>query len=129
MTHVSEIVKPVDVNSGDFNFVTRPRCVNQVIEHIYLFLAGNTAWGHSTRCFLHRQFLVVPVECGLLVKCVRARSVARDTHAEVLASILLRMVESGSLEITADTSEVHLLELREDAGSFGHNTAELDQGV
>ena len=129
MTHVGEIVKPVDVNSGDFNFVTRPRCVNQIIEHIYLFLAGNTAWGHSTRCFLHRQFLVVPVECGLLVKCVRARSVARDTHAEVLASILLRMVEGRSLEITADTPEVHFLELGEDSGTLGDNTTELDQGV
>ena len=39
------------------------------------------------------------------------------------------MVEGRSLEITADTTEVHLLELGEDARALGDDTSELDQRV
>jgi len=129
MPHVGEIVESVDVDSSDFDFVTRPCCINQVIDHIYLLLSRHTTRRHSAGRLLNGQLLVVPVEGGLLVEGVGAGSVAADADAEVLAGILLRVVESWSLKISAHTAEVHFFELWENTCALSNYASEFDQGI
>lgn len=129
MADVREIVKAVNVDSSDFNFVTRSSSIYKVVQYVDFLLTGDTSWRNTAGCLLNSKLLVIAVNCLLLVEFVRSKSLTNDTFSQELFSLISRRVVSRSFKISTLTSEVHFLKLREDAGSLCNNTTELDQSV
>jgi len=67
MTHVREVIKSVDVNSCNFNFISRSGSVNEVVKDVDFLLAGHTTWRDTSRSLLYSNLLVVTVDSLLLV--------------------------------------------------------------
>jgi len=81
MTHVGEVVKSVDVDSCNLNFIARSGSVNQVVENVDFLLAGYTTWRDTSRGLLHSNLLIVTVDSLLLVEFVRPKSLADNALA------------------------------------------------
>ena len=94
-----------------------------------LFLAGNTAWWYSSGSLLHSQFLVISVDSLHLVDHVWASLMANDALGKRFLSFIRVSIVDWTLDITALAAEVHLSILREDLGSLGDHTFELNQGI
>lgn len=129
MTHVREVIKSVDVDSCNFNFISRSGSVNEVVKDVDFLLAGHTTWRDTSRSLLYSNLLVVTVDSLLLVEFIRAESLADNALAQELFGLISRAVESRSFQVTTLTPEVHFLKLREDTRSLGDYTSELNQGV
>ena len=104
---VADEIKAVFINARDFNFVSRPRAVDLIMEDQALFLARNTAGRNRSRRFLNNQLLMVLVDSLNFVQGVGAKLLAPDAFAEVLLCFLNRGVVSGSFEVTTGTPEEH----------------------
>jgi hypothetical protein len=78
---ILDVVESVDVDTGDFYFITRACTVDQVSEAGHFFLAGDTTRRDRTWGLLHGEFLIVFVDSELLIKRVWAILVAQDTFS------------------------------------------------
>lgn len=113
--NVSEVVEPVDVNTGDFDFISGSGNIDEVMHDNDLFLSWYTSSGNRTWGLLDSQLLEVAVESPELVRLTRsAGSLANDTRSEVLLAIVDVLNEDGSLDISALTFVVGFMELRLD---------------
>ena len=127
---VSSIVKFIDEDTGDLNFISRPSSVNKIVKDEDFLLSWYSTWRHGSRGLLHRPFLVVSVDGFVIFNEVWTVLLANDALTQELLSVIRTVVVEWALQILAClASVVHFLKLWEDLGSFGDNTSDLDQGI
>lgn len=126
---VSNLVIAVHVDTSNFDLITRPCSINQIVQNNALLLSRHSARGDRARGFLDRQLLVVPVHGLKLIKLVGTGPLASDASAGVLLCLLEGGVVSWAFQVTTHAPEEHFVELGEHTGSFGHDTTELDESV
>ena len=115
MLCVCNLVVAVQVDTSDLNFVTWSCSVYKVVQHDALLLPWNSAWWDSAWSFLDSQFLVIAVNSGQLIKCVRTIALATNAHTSVVLCFCETCMVSWSFQITTDASDEHLVVLRENA--------------
>ncbi len=125
MLRISNLVVSVHVNTRNLNLITRSRCIDQIVQNDALFLSWYTTRRHRARRLLNRQFLVIPIHSFQLVKLVCTITLTVDTRTRILFCLLERCMVSGSLKITTDAPEEHLVELGIDTGALCDNTSKF----
>mgnify|MGYP006899633011 CR=1 FL=1 len=61
MLNIGAIIKSVDENTGDFDFVTWSGGIDEVIKNNDLFLPWNSAWWNRSWSLLDCPFLIVSI--------------------------------------------------------------------
>jgi hypothetical protein len=59
---VSSIIKFVDENTCDFNFISRSSSINEIVEDENFLLSRDSTWWNRSRSLLNCPFLVVSVD-------------------------------------------------------------------
>lgn len=62
MLDISEVVKSINVDTCDFNFISWASRVYLVILENYLLLTWYPTWWNSSWCLLDSQFLIVSID-------------------------------------------------------------------
>lgn len=127
--YVREVVIPVDVDTVDFDFVARAGHVNEVVQHVDFFLAGNSTRRNCAWSLLDCEFLVIPVDSFDLVNCVGAASLADDALGQTLSSLDRVGIVDRSLQVTALATEEYLAVLRENVSTLSDDATEFDEGI
>ena len=129
MLYIAKVVKSVDENSCNFNFVTRSCNINKIILAHNLFLARDTSWRDSAWSLLDSQLLVVLVDSVGFINNIGTLFLANHARSKFFLSFILVSSIAWSLQISTFTSEENLLILRENTCSFGYNTSEFDECI
>jgi len=126
---VRNLVETIYVNSCNFDFIARPGSVDQVVQNNTLFLARNTTGRHSSWGFLDSELLVIPVDSPNLIESVGSVLLAHNASSNHLASFVETGRVSGTFDITARTSDIHLVALREHSRTLGNYTSEFYKSI
>ena len=131
MFDICPIIKSIDKDSSDFNFITRSSAINEIIEDVDLLLSWNSARWYRAWSLLDGPLLIIPVDAlGLL--CFVLLTLANYTGSEELFYISLSgfVVMIWPFDVlAAKTSVVSSLFFRKDACSLGYDSSNLDEGV
>ena len=129
MFDVRKVIKTVYVNSSHFDFITRASQINQIMEHKYFFLAGDSTRRHRSWRLLNRQFLIVPINCVNFIHSKRAFLLTHVTGTALAFRLIHVRTVEGTSDVATFTFEEDLLELREHTGALRNNTTEFNQRV
>jgi hypothetical protein len=126
---VCNLIETIDVNSSDFNFIAWSGSVHQVVQNNALFLARNTTGRHGSWGFLDGELLVISVDSLDLIKRVGSVPLAHNTSSKNLTSLKEAGRVSGTFDIAASTSNVHLVALWEHSRTLGDYTSEFYKSI
>lgn len=130
MLNILAVIKLVNENTCDLNFVSWSCRVDKVIEDVYLLLSWNTTWRDGARCLLDSPFLIVSVHGHVLLVLVRPLGLANNALAKVLLWVIHSVVIDWSLNVSALlAAEEELLELRENLCSLSDDSSDFDESV
>ena len=94
---VGSIVKFIDEDTGDLNFISRSSSVNKIIKDEDLLLSWHSTWWHRSWGLLHGPFLVVSVNGFVVFNNVWAVLLANDALTQELLSIIGTIVVEWAL--------------------------------
>jgi hypothetical protein len=130
MFNIGIIVESIDENSSNFDFVSWPCHVNQIVQDVDFLLSRDTAWWHGAWCFLNCPLLVIPVNRHVFFQVERSSGLANDACSEELFLVFNAVMIKWSFQVLAAiASEIHFLEFRKYRCPFGDDTSDFDQSI
>lgn len=81
MLDVSKVIKLIDINSSDFNFISRSCWINQIKLDNDFFLSRDSTRRDRAWSFLYGPFLIIAIFTFALFQIIRTSVLATSTHS------------------------------------------------
>ena len=82
MLDISKIIKLININSCDFNFISRSRRINQIKLDYNFFLSRDSTRRDRAWCFLYGPFLIIAIFTFAFFQIIRTSVLATCTNSQ-----------------------------------------------